>query len=64
MSGEIEQAQQWRRVGRDRRVSVRLTASLWAEIERRAASLNRPYSAVLRHVLIEGLQKSTEPTND
>jgi hypothetical protein len=52
---ELPDGQRWRWVGRDRRVSVRLSAGLWAELEHRAATLNLPFSAVLRHVLSQGL---------
>lgn len=61
-ASELPKDQQWVWVGRDRRVSVRLTASMWAEVERRAAELCLPWSAVLRHALTHGL-KSTETTN-
>jgi predicted DNA binding CopG/RHH family protein len=52
---ELPKDQQWRWQGRDRRVSVRITTGLWAEIEERAAALNLPFSAILRDCLNRGL---------
>lgn len=56
---ELPDSQQWFWVGR---VSLRVTASMWAEIERLAAAHNLPSSAIARHVMALGL--STKKATD
>jgi hypothetical protein len=60
---EIVHGQQWVWVGRDRRVTVRVTDSFWIAVEKRAAALNLPWSAALRFLASEGL-KVTESQDE
>lgn len=56
VSVELPEGQQWRRDGRDRQISVRMTDELWCAVDGVAARHGARWAGGLRYLVIEGLR--------